>query len=128
MKYKLLGTEPIYMQIVRFYENLIISKELAEEERLPSTNEVASMFGVNPATVLKAMDQLYTKNIIYKKRGLGMFVNPGACWQLTQERRSDFYENFVGSMLEEARRIGYSNKDIIDLINASDIVRKNENN
>ena len=122
MKLKLKDSEHIYMQIVRYYEDMIISKELKEEERLPSTNEMAAELGINPATVLKAMDLLAAKNIIYKRRGLGMFVCAGACWQLTEERRSDFYDNYVRKMLEEARRIGFSSKDIIDLINASSSV------
>ncbi|SDA22247.1 DNA-binding transcriptional regulator YhcF, GntR family [Ruminococcus sp. YE71] len=125
MKFKLSGHEPIYAQLVRYYEDLIISRELPEEGRLPSTNEVAAAFGVNPATVLKAMEQLVAKNIVYKKRGLGMFVCSGACWQLTEERRSDFYENHVRRMLEEAHRIGFTNQDIIDLINASDSTHMN---
>ncbi len=116
--------EPIYMQIIRYYEDLIISNEVEEEHQLPSTNRAAELFGVNPATVLKAMDMLIRKNIIYKKRGLGMFVKSGACWQLTQERRSDFYENYIAVMLKEAELIGYSTKDIIDLLNTSDSLKK----
>ena len=112
------------MQIIRYYEDLIISNEVEEEHQLPSTNRAAELFGVNPATVLKAMDMLIRKNIIYKKRGLGMFVKSGACWQLTQERRSDFYENYIAVMLKEAELIGYSTKDIIDLLNTSDSLKK----
>ena len=69
---------PIFVQIAEQIENSIIDGTLAEERQVPSTNELAAFHRINPATAAKGINQLVDDGILYKKRGIGMFVSPGA--------------------------------------------------
>lgn len=119
--------QPIYIQISEWLEDKIISGQLQDDEQIPSTTELSASLKINPATVLKGMNLLADKKIIYKKRGLGMFVSQGAAWQLKEERKSDFFDNYVKAMLTEAERIGFTKEDIIGLINSADKLMKERN-
>ena len=68
----------IYIQIKEMIENDILRDVLLEEERVPSTNELARLYAINPATAAKGLNLLVDANILYKKRGIGMFVAEGA--------------------------------------------------
>ena len=71
---------------------------------------------INPATALKGVNMLVDKGIIYKKRGLGMFVSEGAVEALKKERKSDFFEQYIQKMLDEAEKLGLTKKDIVEMI------------
>ena len=66
--------KPIFIQIAEQLEDSIFTKVFPEETKIPSTNELSSLLNINPHTVLKGMNLLVDEEIIYKKRGLGMFV------------------------------------------------------
>ena len=70
--------KPIFIQIAEQLEDSIFTKVFPEETKIPSTNELSSLLNINPHTVLKGMNLLVDEEIIYKKRGLGMFVKKGA--------------------------------------------------
>ena len=78
MKLILNEDEPIFIQISKAIEDEILTDSIKEDEQVPSTTELSRLYNINPATVLKGMNILVDKNILYKKRGLGMFVNRGA--------------------------------------------------
>lgn len=68
----------IYLQISEMIENDILRDILLEEEKVPSTNELAKFLKINPATAAKGINLLVDEGILYKKRGIGMFVSQGA--------------------------------------------------
>ena len=67
--------KPIFLQIAEQLEDSIFTGAFPEETQIPSTNEISALLSINPHTVLKGMNVLVDGGIIYKKRGLGMFVN-----------------------------------------------------
>ena len=69
---------PLFIQIAEWIEGEILSGNIEEGENIPSTNQFASVYGINPATARKGFDLLTDEGIIYKKRGIGMFVSDGA--------------------------------------------------
>ncbi len=69
---------PLFVQIAESIEDDVFTGLYAEGDRVPSTNEVAALFGINPHTVLKGMNILVDEGIIHKRRGMGMFVSDGA--------------------------------------------------
>ena len=97
---------PIFVQIAERIENDIIAGELPEEAQVPSTNQFASFYQINPATAAKGVNLLVDLGILYKKRGLGMYVAPGARARLVEKRREQFYEQYVVTMLREAEKLG----------------------
>ncbi len=106
----------IYIQIAEMIENDILRDIILEEERVPSTNELAKLYTINPATAAKGVNLLTTKGILYKKRGLGMFVQSGAKEQIRQERKEEFYDRFVRSLLTEAKSLGITKEELITMI------------
>jgi len=106
----------IYLQISEMIENDILRDIILEEEKVPSTNELAKFFKINPATAAKGINLLVDEGILYKKRGIGMFVAKGAKQAVKNKRRDAFYENFVRSLLTEAASLGIGEEELIEMI------------
>jgi DNA-binding transcriptional regulator YhcF (GntR family) len=107
---------PIYLQIARNLEEEILMGVYPEEEQIPSTTELSVGLKINPATVLKGMNQLVQDGVIYKKRGLGMFVCSGAVEKLRSRRQNEFYEKYVIPLMSEGQRLGIAPGQIIAMI------------
>lgn len=116
MKSTLDESQPIFHQIAMMIMDDIVEGRLRVEEQVPSTNELSRFYNINPATARKGLQSLVDKGIIYKQRGVGMFVAKGARDMLLMERKEHFYEEYIRPLLEEARRIHMNEDMIIDLI------------
>lgn len=106
----------IYLQISEMIETDILRGILLEEERVPSTNELARAYTINPATAAKGINILVEEGVLYKKRGIGMFVAAGAKENIQQRRRRAFYDNFITKLIREAESIGLNREEIIQMI------------
>ncbi|GAB3606965.1 GntR family transcriptional regulator [Conyzicola nivalis] len=109
-------TRPIFVQIAEGIENDILAGVLAEETQVPSTNEFATYYRINPATAGKGVNLLVDAGILYKKRGIGMFVAEGARNRLTEARRETFQSEFVRPLVAEAAKLGISSSQLTDMI------------
>ncbi|NLS09354.1 GntR family transcriptional regulator [Nesterenkonia sp. MY13] len=107
---------PLFVQIAEEIEGSVLDGSLQEEERAPSTNELAAFHRINPATAAKGINLLVDRGILVKRRGLGMFVAAGAAERLREERRQQFADHYLTPMLAEARHIGLSVENIIQLL------------
>ena len=117
MQQRLTDDTSIYLQISRMIETDILRGILLEEERVPSTNELAKLYTINPATAAKGINLLVDEGILYKKRGIGMFVSPGAAEKIRNRRKEEFYHQKIRELLAEARRLGITKAELIDQIN-----------
>lgn len=108
--------KPIFLQIAEQLEDAVFTGAFAEETQIPSTNEISALLGINPHTVLKGMNLLVDEGILYKKRGLGMFVKAGAVERIRLKRQSRFYEQYVAAMIDEAAKLHMTKADVIALI------------
>ena len=106
----------IYLQIAEMIETDILRDILLEEERVPSTNELAKLYAINPATAAKGVNILVDEGVLYKKRGIGMFVSAGAKEAILSRRKNEFYDNYVKKLLVEAASIGLGKEEVIQLI------------
>ena len=106
----------LFLQIAESVEDSIVDGSLAEEGRAPSTNELAAFYRINPATAAKGVAMLVDKGVLYKRRGIGMFVAPGARDLLLGERRAGFTDRFIDPLLAEARKLGLGPEDLAALI------------
>lgn len=104
---------PIYLQIADKIKEDILSGALGEDEQVMSTNQYASFYRINPATAAKGFQQLVEEGVLYKRRGIGMFVSPNAREKLRGQRRERFFEEVVDAMITEARVIGISLDEIV---------------
>lgn len=107
---------PIFVDLADRIADDILAGVYAEQTQVPSTNELAAHYRINPATAGKALNRLVDRGVIYKKRGLGMFVATGAPEALRAERRSAFATEFVRPLLDEGARVGLTIDDIIAII------------
>ncbi len=106
----------LFLQIAESVEDSIIDGSLPAEGQAPSTNELAAFYRINPATAAKGVNMLVDKGVLYKRRGIGMFVAPGARDLLLAERRTVFADRFVEPLLAEARKLGLGPDDVARLI------------
>jgi DNA-binding transcriptional regulator YhcF (GntR family) len=108
--------KPIYVQIAEKIEDAILSGAIPEETQVPSTTEISVNLKVNPATALKGINILVDDKILYKKRGVGMFVSEGAAETILQKRKVAFFESYIGSLIEEAKKLNLSKDEILAMI------------
>ena len=106
----------IYLQICEMIETDILRGVLLEEERVPSTNELARLYTINPATAAKGVNLLVDEGIIYKQRGIGMFVSSGAKKKILERRRKEFCDKTLKDVIDEARSLGISVKELAEMI------------
>ena len=109
----------IYIQISEMIEDEILRDILLEEEQVPSTTELSKFYKINPATAAKGINLLVDKDILYKKRGIGMFVKAGAKERIQKSRKNCFYENYVKKIISEAKLIGIDKAELKKMIDES---------
>ena len=106
----------IYLQISEMIEDEILRDILREEEQVPSTTELSKFYKINPATAAKGINLLVDKDILYKKRGIGMFVQAGAKEKIMEARKKSFKETYLKKLITEAKLIGITKNDLKRLI------------
>jgi len=107
---------PLFQQVARRISDDIVSGVLPEGSQVPSTTEFAVHWSINPATALKGISQLVDDGVLFKQRGIGMFVVDGARERLLAQRRADFAQRFLSPLLAEAARIGLTPTEVAHLI------------
>jgi len=108
--------KPIFQQIAETIEDGIITGSFGEEEQIPSITDFSVMYKINPATANKGINLLVDEEIVYKKRGVGMFVAAGAVKRLKEKRQTQFYEAYISRLIKEAKKLNISSVDIIAMI------------
>lgn len=116
MQPTLSGTSTIYQQIADMVEDNILKDILLEEEQAPSTNELARLYSINPATAAKGLNLLADEGILYKKRGLGMFVSTGAKQAIQQKRKGAFYQTYITPLASEAKNLGLTPEELREML------------
>lgn len=116
MYLKLNDDRPIFIQLAEGIEDGILSEAFLEESQIPSTTEISVNYKINPATALKGMNLLVDQGIIYKKRGVGMFVATGAVEKIFNKRKQSFFETYIEALYEEAEKLKLSKDEIISMI------------
>ena len=111
---------PIYRQIADQVKAEVVSGALGGDEQVMSTNQYAAYYRINPATVAKAFQQLVDERVIYKKRGIGMFVSPTARDALRAQRRERFFSDVVDPMVAEAKAVGIPIDEVVARIRQLD--------
>ena len=106
----------IYIQIAELIENDILLGNLKEEDQAPSTNQFAKVYNINPATARKGLNILVDEDILYKRRGMGMFVSEGARKIILKKRQNTFFKDILPEIITEANRLEISVDEIVKFI------------
>lgn len=93
-----------------------MNDQLKEGDQAPSTNQLVQFYEINHVTVAKGVNQLVDEGILFKKRGVGMFVAEGAKTKLVQKRRDAFMDDYVVPMVQEAEKLAIEEKEMLRLI------------
>lgn len=115
------GTKPIYLQISEWLEREILNGNFESDQKIYSQYQLAEIFNINPATAAKGLNILADENILYKKRGLGMFVASTAKEMILNKRKNETLKRLVLEIVLEAERLNVSKAELIEMINAADI-------
>jgi len=110
------STIPIYIQIAEWIENEILADRIQEDGKVYSQYQLAELFNINPATAGKGLTILLDNGILYKKRGLGMFVQEGAKELILAKRRDEKLSKLAKEIVQEAKRLFVSDEELLDLI------------
>ncbi len=116
MNTALTGEQSIYIQIAKRIEDDILRGIIDENESVPSTNQLAALYQINPATAAKGVNLLVDEGILYKKRGIGMFAAEGAKQTIVTKRKTGFYERFIVSLVREAKQLGIGTEELYEMI------------
>lgn len=119
------SSKPIFLQIKEQLEDSILEGSLGANERVPSTNEFAAFHQINPATAGKGINELVAEGILFKKRGVGMFVTEDAKQILVEKRKQTFRESFVEPLKKEAAKLGIGENELMKMLYGE--VQTNEN-
>jgi len=107
---------PIFLQIAEQLEEGILSGAYPEESQVPSITEYSVTYKINPATALKGISLLVDAGLLFKKRGLGMFVATGAKEKLKSQRRDLFYHDYIEKLVREARNLDLTAPELTAMI------------
>lgn len=112
------GTKPIYVQIAEWLETEIMNGHFERDQKVYSQYQLAEMYTINPATAAKGLNLLVDENILYKKRGLGMFVSTNAKEMIMNKRKNQTLKRLVHEIVLEANRLQMSDMELIEMIKA----------
>ncbi len=108
--------QPIYRQLREKVIALIMEGVFAEGEAVPSVRQISIDFSINHLTVSKAYQQLVDEDLLFKKRGIGMFVSDGAQKKLISKERNKFLQLELPVMIQRMNQLGISIEEIVDIL------------
>lgn len=108
--------KPIYVQIAEYLEGEILNDSIQPDEKIYSQYQLAEMFNINPATAAKGLNMLADEAIVYKRRGLGMFVAKNAKEIILTKRKNTKLKELIEETVKEAWQLGITEEELIDMI------------
>ncbi|MFF2154933.1 GntR family transcriptional regulator [Paenibacillus chitinolyticus] len=108
--------QPIFQQVADIIEDDILNGTFRVDEQILSVAQFSQLFQINPATVVKGIGLLVNEGILYKKRGLGMYVATEAKRKIQMKRRERFHKELLSDLLDEADKLGLTTEDIMNMI------------
>ncbi|MBU9710462.1 GntR family transcriptional regulator [Evansella tamaricis] len=120
------GTKPIYVQIAEWIETEILLGQLEKDQKVFSQYQLAEMFNINPATAAKGLSLLVDEEILYKKRGLGMFVSSPAKEIILKKRKSQTLTKLILELVLEANRLNIGEQELIQMVQTANLELERE--
>ena len=109
---------PIYLQIKEEIENAIVTSSLKEEETIPSIRVLAQQYKLNPQTISNAVSELINEGILYKKRGIGMFVEKGAQTKLKKKKSNEFRNSDLKKVIMKSKSLGITKTELMNILDS----------
>src|SRR5699024_6775515 len=125
MKNTLDESRPIYLQIKAYIADSILNGSMKFGERVPSTNELAKFYNINPATARQGMTELLNEGILRKQREVGMVDTEEAIKILIAGRNNDSYQDYTKPLKREAEKLEISNEELVQMIEKEELNDEN---
>ena len=109
-------SQPVFVQIMEMIESDILTGVYKTDDLIISTNQISKIYSINPTTAVKAVSKLTDAGVLYKKRGIGMCVAPGAKERVSDRRRGVFLNQTIDALLKESTTLGISIDELISVI------------
>ena len=109
---------PIYLQIKEEIENAILTNTIREEDKVPSIRELAQQYRLNPQTISNAVSELLNEGILYKKRGIGMFVEKGAQKKLKKKKDNEFRNSDLKKLVLKSKSLGITKTELMNILDS----------
>lgn len=110
------GDKMIYVRLADWIEDEILAGTFAEGAQIPSVADLSANFRINHITALKGIAILTENGIIYKKRGVGMFVAEGAVKKLRKRRQKEYSGKYLRTAAAEAKKLGLEFDELVAMI------------
>lgn len=107
---------PLYLQLRRHIEERILERYLRDEQAIPSLRVMARDYSLNPITVANALSALIDEGVLYKKRGVGIFVASGAREAIIKGRGQSFIMDELAPVLAKARQLDIPKQQVMDIL------------
>lgn len=124
MRKELDENKPIFLQIKDHVEDSIMDDSYKSGDRVPSTNEFAAFYQINPATAGKGINELVAEGILVKRRGVGMFVTESAKDIVIEKRKQTFYDHYMLPLKREAKKLNMDKDEILEMWKREDNVNE----
>lgn len=108
--------QPIYRQLYERVVRLILRGEFAEGDALPSVRQLSADYQINHLTVAKSYQALVDEGLVEKRRGMGMFVLPGARVRLLDRERNRFLTQELPGLVQRARQLDIDEAALLDAV------------
>lgn len=118
--------KPIFIKIAESIEDDILNGILLEDTQAYSQNQIARECGINPATALKGLNILVDEEILYKKRGVGMYVSQGAKGKIKKKRKQLFLSKLLNEIVIEANKLSITKEEVVEMISKQEGWKNNE--
>jgi GntR family transcriptional regulator len=106
--------KPVYVRLRETIADAILAGRFGDGDSLPSVRALAAEEGANPLTVAKAYQGFQDEGLIVVKRGVGMFVAPGARARLSDSERNRFMKEEWPEIRARMRRLGINPADLLE--------------
>lgn len=103
----------IFEQVAEIVEDQILDGYLKADDQSPSTTEFANVYSINPATARKGLNILVDEGILYKKRGMGMFVTQDAKKIIINKRKDEYISNILPDLIKNMTMLGITKEELI---------------
>lgn len=108
--------QPIYLQLRAFIEDAILSGTIPENEALPSLRTMAKDYNLNPITIANALSTLIEEEILFKKRGIGIFVSENAREKIIRHKKDDFLKTQIIEIIRKAKILDIEKNQLFEKI------------
>lgn len=106
--------KPVYVRLRETIANAILSGRYRDGDPLPSVRVLAADQQANPLTVAKAYQGFQDEGLVVVKRGVGLFVAPGARARLTNSERDRFLNQEWPEIRDRMDRLGIDPAELLD--------------